>query len=245
MAERGENLGEVLRELEKLYGPQKLAGPSDPYEMILFLNCAYPATDAKCAKGFEIVKHEAGLAPNEILAAPKGKLAKLLSSTGMFPEQRVDRLKQIARIVKKEAGGNLKAGVKKRLQEEKAQLGKGVRGAKKLLQEFPVIGEQSADKILLFAKLDPVAAVPSACVGVPMRIWFGGESKNYAADYRQARDVLNAGLDEKFEARQRAYLLLKKHGQEICKRSKPKCEICRLTAHCAYLQARAADSSSE
>jgi endonuclease III len=163
----------------------------------------------------------------------------------MFPEQRVDRLKQIARIVKKEAGGNLKAVVKKRLQEENTQPVKGVRAAKKLLQEFPVIGEPSAEKILLFAKLAPVAAVPSASLVVPMRIWFGGEGKNYAADYRQARELLNAGLPETFESRQRSYLLLKKHGQEICKRSKPKCEICPLKAHCAYLQANAADCIAE
>ena len=245
MTQRGENLAEILDELEKLYGPQKLAGPNDPYEMILFLNCAYPATDAKCAKGFEIVRHEAGLTPNEILAAPKAKLAKLLSSTGMFREQRVDRLKQIARIVEKKAGGDLKGVLKKCLRERSGKAGAEIRKAKKVLEEFPVIGEPSAEKILLFAKLAPVAAVPSACVGVPMRLWFGGEGKNYATDYRQARDFLNAALPETFELRQRAYLLLKKHGQEICKRSTPKCEICPLTAHCAYLQARAADSNAE
>jgi endonuclease III len=245
MTQRGGNVEEVLRELEKLYGPQKLAGPSDPYEMILFLNCAYPATDAKCAKGFEILKREIGLTPDEILAAPKARFAKLLSSTGMFPEQRVDRLKQIARIVKKEAGGDLRGALKKSIPQKREDDGKGLRAAEKLLGEFPVIGEPSAEKILLFAKLAPVAAVPSACLGVPMRIWFGGEGKNYAADYRQARELLNGGLPETFESRQRAYLLLKKHGQEICKRSKPKCEICPLKAHCAYLQANAADSNSE
>jgi endonuclease III len=245
MTQRGENLAEILAELEKLYGPQKLAGPSDPCEMILFLNCAYPATDAKCAKGFEILKHEAGITPNEILAAPKAKLAKLLSSTGMFPAQRVDRLKQIARIVKKKAGGNLKSALKKIIPKKSERDGKELRTAKKLLQEFPVIGEPSAEKILLFAKLAPVAAVPSACVGVPMRLWFAGEGKNYAADYRQARELLNSGLPETFESRQRAYLLLKKHGQEICKRSVPKCEICPVAAHCAYLQARAGDSNTE
>jgi len=245
MTERAENLDEVLRELEKLYGPQKLAGPTDPYEMILFLNCAYPATDAKCEKGFEILKREAGLSPEKVLAAPKAKLAKLLRSTGMFPDQRVDRLKEIARRVKKEAGSDLKGTLKKIIPKKLEPGSKGLRAAKKLLEEFPVIGEPSADKILLFAKLAPVAAVPSACVGVPTRLWFGGEGKNYAADYRQCRDLLGGALPEEFEPRQRAYLLLKKHGQEICKRSKPKCEICPLTSHCAYLQARAADKFTD
>jgi endonuclease III len=75
-----------------------------------------------------------------------------------------------------------------------------------------------------------------------MRIWFGKEGKSYAADYRKVREKLDAELPRTFEARQRAYLLLKKHGQEICKRSAPKCEICPLTARCAYIQLMAADS---
>jgi len=245
MTQRAENLKEVLRELEKLYGPLKLAGPSDPYEMILFLNSAYPATDAKCAKGFETLKRAVGVSQDAILKAPKAKLAKLLRPFGMFPDQRAGRLKEIARRVKEEAGGNLKGALKRIIPKKSDSDEKGLRAAKRLLQEFPVIGEPSAEKILLFAKLAPAAAVPSACLHVPMRIWFGGEGKNYAADYRQARELLSSGLPREFEPRQRAFLLLKKHGQEICKRSKPKCEVCPLTAHCAYFQSMAADKFTE
>jgi hypothetical protein len=63
------NLTQVLDALEELYGPQKAAGPADPYEMILFVNCGYPATDASCSKGFDALKREVGLKPEEILAA--------------------------------------------------------------------------------------------------------------------------------------------------------------------------------
>jgi endonuclease-3 len=108
-----------------------------------------------------------------------------------------------------------------------------------------VIGEPSAEKILLFSKLSPVAAVPSAAVDVPIRLWFGEPGKNYAADYAKARNFLSAELPDNCETRQRAYLLLKKHGQEICKRSKPKCERCPLTAQCHYFQAKAGDSNTE
>ncbi len=236
------NLNEVLDTLEKLYGPQKAVGPADPYEMILYLNSGYPATDASCSKGFEALKREVGLKPQEILTASNAKLAKLLRLGGIVPEQRAARLHEIARKVKSEFGGDLKAELKKRLQE-KHQTGKGIHSAKKVLREFPVIGEPSADKILLFSKLAPVAAVPSACLGVPMRIWFGKEGKSYSADYRKVREKLDAELARTFEARLRAYLLLKKHGQEICKRSAPKCEICPLTAQCAFIQLMAADSN--
>ncbi len=235
------NLNEVLDLLEQVYGPQQPVGPTDPFEMIVYLNCGYPASDASCLKGFDALKREAGLSPREILAAPKSKLVKLLRLGGIVPELRADRLKEIARKVKGEFRGDLKAELKERLREEQQQKGKGIRGAKKILQQFPVIGEPSAEKILLFSRLAPVAAVPSANVEVPARLWFGKAGKNYAADYRAARRILSAGLTEAFEVRQRAYLLLKRHGQLTCKRSRPRCEICPLTGQCAYIQLQAAD----
>ena len=229
-------LGRVLEMLEKHYGKQVAVGPSDPYEMILFVNCGYPATDASCSKGYEALRQEVGTKPAEILAAPKAKLAKLMRPGGIVPELRAERLKTIAKIVNDEFGGDLKWSLEKLLEEEKKGEGKGIRFAKKALKEFPVIGEPGADKILLFAGLVPIVAVPSACVGVPQRILFGEEDKNYAAGYRAAREAMTEELPEKFDVRQRAYLLLKRHGAEICKRTKPKCEICPVSAVCVYFQ---------
>lgn len=237
-------LTQILDALEGLYGPQKLAGPKDPYEMIVFLNSGYPASDAKCAKGFEVLKREVGVQPKKVLAVSKPKLAKVMRPSVIMPSVCADRLKEIARKVRDEFKGDLTTTLKQRLREFK-EPEKGLKAAKKVLQEFPVIGDPSAEKILLFSGLAPVAAVPSAFVDVPVRLFRGEPGKNYAADYKAAREILDSGLLQTFEARQRAYLLLKKHGQEICKRSKPKCEVCPLTAHCAYLQSKAADVNAE
>jgi endonuclease III len=237
-------LTQILDALENSYGSQKLAGPTDPYQMMVFLNCGYPASDAKCAKGFEALKREIGVEPKKVLAVSKAKLAKVMRPSVIMPAVCAERLKEIARRVKGEYKGDLIAVLKQRLSEAK-EPEKGVKAAKKVLQEFPVIGEPSAEKILLFSGLAPIAAVPSAFVDVPIRMFVGEPGKNYATDYKAAREILDSELPRTFEALQRAYLLLKKHGQEICKRSKPKCEICPLTAECAYLQAKAADANTE
>jgi endonuclease III len=239
------DLPQILNLLEGLYGPQAASGPSDPYQMIVYLNCGYPATDASCSKGFESLKREIGLRPEQILAAPKANLTKLMRTGGIVPDVRAERLKEIAKRAQDEFGGNLKSVLKKYLEKDETPADQGLKAAKKALQKFPVIGEPSADKILLFSKLAAVAAVPSASLDVPMRIFAGGPGKNYAADYRAARQILDSGLKKEFEPRQRTYLLLKKHGHEICKRSNPKCEICPLTAHCAYLQSKAMDNNAE
>src|SRR5262249_28282191 len=117
----------------------------------------------------------------------------------------------------------------------------GRRRAKKLLQQFPSVGEPGAEKILLFATLAPVAAVPSAHVDVCVRLWRGAPGKHYAADYRAAREVLAARGPESFAPRRRAYLLLKQHGQTICRRSAPRCEVCPLTGTCAFIREQARD----
>jgi hypothetical protein len=75
----------------------------------------------------------------------------------------------IARKVKEECVGDLTAVLKQRLREAK-EPGNGVKAAKKVLQQFPVVGEPSAEKTLLFSGLAPVAAVPSAFVDVPVRL---------------------------------------------------------------------------
>jgi len=208
-------LAKVLDRLEEHYGEQKAVGPTDPYEMIVFVNSAYPATDAACAKGYEALKSEVGTKPDEILKGPKGKLLKAARLGGMLPEMRVERWKLIARMVKKEFGGDLSSTLKKFVNDEKTAREKRLRAAENALKKFPVIGEPGADKILLFAGLAPIAAVPSASTGVPQRILFGQEEKNYAKGYRAAQDKIAVEVPEEFAARRRAYLLLKKHGQEI------------------------------
>lgn len=226
-------LGRILSRLEKFYGAPKppksilpvLSGRADPYEMILYANCGYPATDASCTKGFEALKKEVGLRPEQILAAPESKLLEVARRCGMLPEVRVMRWREIAARVKHEFSGDLSAALKKPLRE-----------AKKALKLFPTIGDPGADKILLFTKTSPVAAVPSNCVGVTLRIFNGQMSKNYQANYRAEQEIFRAELPEDCNALLLAHLLLKQHGQEICKRTRPLCEQCPVSSDCAYFR---------
>lgn len=203
-------LAEILDSLEKRYGAQKLAGPNNPYEMILFVNCGYPATDLSCTKGYEPSKAEVGTKPDQILKAPSAIIAKLTKDAGMFPELRAERLKLIARIANENFGGDLNWALARMMKDEKTPAAKRLTQVESALKEFPCIGEPTADKILLFACLSPVAAVPSAQTGVPQRIFFGTEDKNYGKGYRAAQEFMTAELPQDFAVRRRAYLLLKK-----------------------------------
>jgi endonuclease-3 len=224
----GAKFAKLLDRLEKFYGKPKPPYPIDPYEMILYINCAYPATEAKCAKGFEALKKSVGLKVDDILAAPKEKLAEVIKAGGSFPEKRADRLQEIAALVKYEFAGDLRKELRKPLPE-----------ARKSLKKFPCIGDPSADKILLFTKTAPIAAVPSNCVHVPLRLGLGEEKKNYAASYHSAQEAIQARLPEECSTPLiRAYLLLKQHGQELCKSSRPKCDRCPVSSDCLYFKTR-------
>ena len=216
-------LPRLLDRLEKFYGKPKPPYPTDPYEMILYINCAYPATEAACAKSFDALKKSVGLRVDDILSAPQEKLAEVTRVGGSFPEKRASRLQEIAAMVKYEFAGDLRTVIKKSLPE-----------ARKALKKFPCIGDPSADKILLFTRTAPIAAVPSNCVHVPLRLGLGEEKKNYAAGYRSAQEAIGAQLPDEYGSLIRAYLLLKQHGQELCKNSRPRCDLCPVSSDCPY-----------
>lgn len=228
MAKAKTRMMRVLDRLEKFHGKPKPPNPVDAYEMVLHRNAGYPQSDANCDKGFAALKKLIGLAPRKILAAPLEKLRDALRTGGIVPELRAQRLREIAARVETEFGGDLDAVLKRPVAE-----------AKKALRKFPTLGEAGAEKILLFTGTAPVAAVPSNCIHVPLRLQFGIESKNWAASYKSAQAAIRAELPETCAAQSRAYLLLKQHGQALCKTARPKCEECPVTDECEYfLRAR-------
>jgi endonuclease-3 len=222
------SLPRLLESLESHYGPRKPVWPTDPYQFLVWYYSAYPASDAKCAKGWESLKKNIGIEPERILAAAPAALAFALKPGGMIPEERAMRLKETADKTIGEFGGDL-AGTLKRLPLSKARAA---------LKTFPGIANPGADRILLFAGISPIAAVPSNCTHVPARIFQGGENTNYNREYAEAQKTIEAETPPSFDARQRAYLLLKHHGQEICKRSAPRCSACPVVRSCAFTKGK-------
>jgi len=219
-------ISDLLDRLEKTYGPQEPNFPVDPYEFLVWWFCGYPPSDAACSKGWASLTREVGVEPEKLLNAKPSKLSAALQAGGMVPELRAERLKEVAMRVKDEFGGDLRASLVGPIPQ-----------ARKRLKSFPSIADPGADRILLFAGISPIAAVPSNCVHALDRIFHTKETKNYSAAYREAQHSLARELPEKFDVRTRAYLLLKKHGQEICKRTNPKCEICPVRSQCAFFAA--------
>jgi endonuclease-3 len=217
------SVADVLTRLEKFYGQQEPSFPVEPYQFLIWWHCGYPASDAACEKGWKNLKQQVGIEPHQLLAASPAKIANALKAGGMVPELRAQRLKEIAMRVKDEFGGDLRSALTGSLAK-----------VRKTLKSFPGIADPGADRILLFAGIAPLAAVPSNCTHVLIRILQGPEGENYSASYREAQHAIAAEVSETFDARMRAYLLLKIHGQQTCKRTNPKCEECPVKSKCAF-----------
>ncbi len=222
-------LAHLLDTLEAFHGQQMPDWPSDPYLFLAWWHCGYPASDASCAKGWESLKRRIGVDPDRLLSANPSKLALALKPGGMMPELRALRLKEIAERIQKEFGGDLRARLK----------GLSIAQVRAALKKFPGIADPGADRVLLFGGFSPVAAVPSNSPHVLVRIQIGHEPENYGATYREAQRIVAAEVPPTFHARARAYLLLKCHGQQVCKRANPKCGVCPVANSCAFLTANA------
>jgi endonuclease III len=218
-------VSELLNRLEAFYGEQEACWPSEPYLFLLWWYCGYPASDASCTKGWKELANRIGTDPGAILAASPAALAAALRPGGMVPELRAERMKEVAARTKDEFDGDLRAA-----------LAGPIAKARRILKSFPSIADPGADRILLFAGIQPIAAVPSNFTGVLARVQHGREEKNYNAGYRQAQHMIDAEIPATFDARIRAYLLLKRHGQELCKRTNPKCEACPVRTVCAFVE---------
>src|SRR5215469_2841894 len=202
MNRRTVTVAQILDQLESFYGPQQPSWPTDPYLFLIWWYSGYPASDARCSKGYESLNKEVGTSVAQILAARPAKLSNALKPGGMLPEVRAERLKEVAARVKDEFGDDLRAALVGPIAQ-----------VRKTLKSFPSIGDPGADRILVFAGITPVAAIPSNCPYVLVRILSGQEGKNYSATYREAQQAIEAEIPGKFDARIRAYLLLKRHGQ--------------------------------
>lgn len=219
-------LPQLLDRLEAEYGPPPRAFAKGPLAMIVLENVAYLVDDERRRAKFELLKQCVGIDAEALLAAPDEVLLEICTGGGMHPEQRVRKLRAIGALAR-----------------ESGDLGKLLKteppaAARRVLEKFPGIGDPGADKILLFCGADPVVALDSNALRVLLRLGYGTEHKSYAASYRSAVEAAGAELPRRQAARVRAYELLRRHGQETCRRTAPACGACPLLQQCPSGKAR-------
>jgi endonuclease-3 len=220
-----ESLSEFLNRLEAHYGKPGILPAGGPLEMILWENVAYLVNDQRRKSSYDALKKNIGLSANAIASSSPGELKAAIRNAGILAEESVKKLSKISKLVLEEFGGNLNQVLDFPIEE-----------AKKALQLFPGIAEPGAEKILLFCRRLRVLALDSNGLRVLLRLGFGAESKNYRATYQSVQHAIHPHLVMEFDWLIRAHQLLRIHGQQLCKRNRPKCEECVLRTVCVFGQ---------
>jgi endonuclease III len=212
----------LVDKLEQHYGAPEPLPSTDPLELVIWENIAYLASDKRRAEAFAILKRTIGTRPEEILAAQHSALAAV-GKAGILPDVSAEKLLTIAKIAYEEFDSDLHSALKKPLPQ-----------AKRALKRFPSIGDPGAEKIVLFTRSYPLMALESNGLRVLCRVGFADEQKDYSATYRSIQDAIRRQLPKDYDSLIRAHQLLRHHGQELCKRSKPRCAECPLQQSCNY-----------
>ena len=216
---------EIVKRLRLFYGRPRPPRVTHPLEMILYEMVAYLCDDEHRAATFSSLKKRVGTTPKEILPSPDEMLVEVCRMGGIQPEHRARRIRMVAELALRDFGGDLRSILKKPLKE-----------AKKDLMKFPSVGEPGAEKILLFNKRQPVLALDSNGLRALQRLGFAPALKNYSTAYRAMRDALQHQLPKSCDKLIEAHQLLRRHGKELCKTSRPLCDACPLASGCPYFQ---------
>lgn len=216
------DLHDIVKRLADACGPIGEPLLTDPFELIVWENIAYLANDERRGKAMSRLRRNVGLSPEDILAASDEELSKAAES-GILPAASVQKLQEAARVAIFEFEGNLEAVVDLPLN-----------AAKRALRKFPGIGAPGADKILLFSRRRASLAPESNALRVLVRLGIIPEGRNYGATYRSAQLIATEQIGENFELLISARMLLRRHGQETCRRNGPDCDNCVLAEVCNY-----------
>jgi endonuclease III len=218
------SLRSILNALRRYYGSPPRPVSRDPFSLVLWEQVAYLVPDAQRQRAYAALRTQVGLTPAAILAAPAATLRAIARRGGSIAVAiRAVRLRHSAELVVGRWDGDLRVALRLPVAQ-----------ARKALSQFAMIGEPGADKILVFAGRARMLPLDSNGLRVLGRLGLIPNEKDYRSTYRRAQEILARALPKANDSLIAAYHLLRRHGQELCRRSEPACGGCPLRAGCAF-----------
>lgn len=213
---------EAQTKLAAYYGDVALPEPRDPFEAIVWENCGYLVDDNRRAEVYRRLRDTIGITPLKLLAAGSKCIEPALVGGGMEPARRAAKVLASAELVLEAADGDL-LGTLRSLD---------ARAARALLKRFPGIADPGADKLMLLAGLSDAPALDSNGLRVLVRLGAIEERKSYQTTYKLGVAYLRDNGVDSADASLGAFVLLRHHGRELCRRSAPLCSTCPLRSGC-------------
>lgn len=213
-------LQETIERLETLYGQFPELCPTEPWLAVLWENVGYIADDQRRLAALNVLKKTVGISPRQILVADQAKL-EIVTGYGGIPYEYAHRLRRCAASLQRESTDNLEGVLKL-----------SVREACKVLMKFPGVPRPVAEKILLFAKAHKLFVCDVNGLRVLTRMGLARDEKSFDATHRAVQQAAAGEIKDDYDWLIKAYRLLRKHGQELCRLTSPSCDRCPLIAGC-------------
>ena len=205
---------DVMTQLGEMYGPVEWEPRYNPAEELVYTILSQHTSDINSERAFlNLMAVFGGL--EAIADAPEEEIEEAIKSGGLAKQKSV-RIKQVLNIVRADLGSfDLSFLGEMPLDEAKAWL-----------KALPGVGPKTAAIILCFSLGMPAMPVDTHIYRVSQRLGLIG--KKVSAD--KAHDILEPMVSEEDVFAFHMYLI--RHGRQVCKAQRPRCDECVLAWGC-------------
>jgi endonuclease III related protein len=228
----GRTLDAIYRALLEVHGHQQWwpTASEDPeaqrFEICLGAILTQNTSWRGAAAALANLRAEGVTTPEAILDLPQDVLADLVRPSGHF-NTKARKLQSFCEAVMFEGGGSVDALLEGDADEVRARL-LGIWG----------IGPETADAITLYAARKPTFVVDAYAYRIFERLGCPPGARRY--DVYRSFFLGRIGPD--VQALNEWHALLVRHGQQVCLKSRPRCEECPLLRRCDFGRGRMAES---
>jgi len=216
-----------LSRLYKFYGLLPTP-PKDPFILFVWEALSVHAAPLKRDAALAQLKKIHALTPDAMWRLPHATLEPIVKAVGPYTEKRLENLRNGIDVFRRN--------------RDLPYIIKGpLPAARRAIKPLPTLGEQGAQRMLLFAAGQVVLPIDSRVGRVGRRLGYGEGHKQFAKMARSVREALCRELPESIDAYRRAYVYLSHHGAMACTESVPHCSVCPLLKECPEGKKRVKD----
>jgi endonuclease-3 len=208
----------LLGRLYRFYGLLPTP-PKDPFILFVWEVFSVHTTPLKRDAAMAALKKLRALTPDSLWRLPMSTLEPIVKAAGPYADNRLD---------------NLRSGIETfRRNRDLPYVIKGpLPAARRAIKPLPQLGEQGAQRMLLFTADHAVLPVDNRVSRVARRLGYGETRKQFSQTARSVREAACRELPSTLEAYQRAYVYLSHHGAMTCTEAHPHCTVCPLLKEC-------------
>ena len=203
----------IMNLLAERYGvqtPTHLENP-DPFKILVGTILSHRTRDEMTDLAFDRLfsKYKS---VEEIAKAPLNDIIRLIKPVGFY-RQKAKRIKEVAKLILERYNGQ-------------------VPRSREALIELPGVGYKTADIVLSVAYGEPVVAVDTHVDTVSKRLGIAKWNAKYEDTRKSIEDITPLHM------RRIVNNILVRFGREICRKPRPRCEICPITAYCEWYKSK-------